>query len=90
MSEVPDRNNKFVRTHPGWHTWLNKPSASMLFFALLVAYAIVLLPSKETASPVYYYISINVFIVLVLAFSGIILADTKKPDILKMIVALLF
>ena len=88
MSDAPDRNNKFVRTHPGWHIWLNKPSASILFFTLLVAFAFFLLPSKETASPVYYYISINVFIVLVLAFSGNILADTKKPDVLKMIVAL--
>jgi len=88
MSDVPDRNNKFVRTHPGWYLWLKQPSASMLFLALLVAYALFLLPSKETAAPIYYYSSINVFIVLVLAFSGNILADNKKSEILKMIVAL--
>jgi polar amino acid transport system permease protein len=88
-SDVPDRNNKFVHAHPGWYLWLKKPSASMLFLAVLAAYAFFLLPDKETASPIYYYSSINLFIVLVLAFSGIILADNKKSEILKMIAALM-
>ncbi|MGA7279737.1 MAG: amino acid ABC transporter permease [Desulfocapsaceae bacterium] len=48
-----------------------------------------LLPDKETASPIVFYASINSFIVLVLAFTGMVLADNKKPEILKMFVALL-
>ena len=89
MSDVPDTSNKFVRTHPGWYTWLKKPSASVLFFAVLVAYAFLLLPNKETAPPIYFYFSINLFIILVLSFSGNILADNRKPEYLKMIVALM-
>lgn len=89
MSEIPDENNKFARTHPGWSVWLRQPAIVALSFALLVAYAFFLLPSKETTPPLLYYLSINFFIVLVLAFTGNILADNKKPEILKMIVALM-
>ena len=48
-----------------------------------------MLPDKETASPIVFYASINIFIVLVLAFTGMVLADNKKPEILKMFAALL-
>ena len=89
MSETPDEKNKFARTHPGWSVWLRQPAIVALSFALLVAYAFFLLPSKETAPPFLFYLSINFFIVLVLAFTGNILADNKKPEILKMIVALM-
>jgi len=88
-SEVHDRNNKFVRTHPAWFLWLKQPSAVILSFALLVAYAYFLLPDKETSHPVLYYISINFFIILLLACSGNILADREKPESLKMAVALI-
>ena len=60
-----------------------------LSFVLLVAYAFFLLPSKETAPPLLFYLSINLFIVLVLAFTGNVLADNKKPEIFKMLVALM-
>jgi polar amino acid transport system permease protein len=89
MSEIPDKSNKFARTHPGWSVWLRQPSIVGLSFALLVAYAFFLLPSKETAPPLLFYLSINLFIVLVLAFTGNVLADNKKPEIFKMLVALM-
>lgn len=89
MSETADKNNKFARTHPGWSVWLRQPAVIGFSFALLVAYAFLLLPSKETAPPLLFYFSINFFIVLVLAFAANILADNKKPEILKMLVALL-
>jgi len=89
MSEIPDKSNKFARTHPGWSVWMRQPSIVGLSFVLLVAYAFFLLPSKETAPPLLFYLSINLFIVLVLAFTGNVLADNKKPEIFKMLVALM-
>ncbi len=75
--------------HPGWFSWLKKPSVMMLSFAVLVAYALFLLPNKESAPPVWFYFSISFFIVLILAYSGNILADREKPEIMKMGVALM-
>lgn len=89
MSEIPDKSNKFARTHPGWSVWLRQPSIVGLSFALLMAYAFFLLPSKESAPPLLFYLSINLFIVLILAFTGNVLADNKKPEIFKMLVALM-
>jgi polar amino acid transport system permease protein len=89
MSALPDINNKFVRTHPAWFSWLKKPSVVMLSFAVLVAYALILLPSKESTPPVWFYFSISFFIVLILAYSANILADREKPEIIKMGVALM-
>jgi len=89
MSALPGINNKFVRTHPGWFSWLRKPSVVILSFAVLVAYALILLPSKESTPPVWFYFSISFFIVLILAYSANILADREKPEIIKMGVALM-
>lgn len=89
MSALPDINNKFVRTHPVWFSWLKKPLVVMLSFAVLVAYALILLPSKESTPPVWFYFSISFFIVLILAYSANILADREKPEIIKMGVALM-
>jgi len=89
MSATPAPKNKFARTHPGWSVWLRQPSITALSLALLFAYAFFLLPNKETAPPFLFYLSINLFIVLVLAFTGNVLADRKKPEALKMIVALM-
>ncbi|MEJ2134004.1 MAG: amino acid ABC transporter permease [Desulfofustis sp.] len=89
MSATPAPQNKFARTHPGWSVWLRRPSVTALSFVVLFAYAFFLLPDKETVPPFLFYLSINLFIVLVLAFTGNILADPKKPEALKMITALL-
>ncbi len=89
MSVAPAPKNKFSRTHPGWSLWLRRPSVVVLSFALLVAYAFFLLPNKETAPPLWFYLSVIFFILLVLAFTGNILADHKKPEAFKMFVALM-
>ena len=61
----------------------------MLSLAVLIAYALILLPNKESAPPVWFYFSISFFIVLTISYSGSILADRGKPEILKMGAALM-
>jgi polar amino acid transport system permease protein len=84
-----DIEKKFMRKHPGWFYWVRHPLFTVLAFAVLMVYAIFLLPNKETAPPLWFYFSISLFILLVLGYSGNILADRGKPELLKMIVALL-
>lgn len=78
-----------MRTHPGWFYWVRRPLFTVLAFVVLVVYAIFLLPDKDTAPPLWFYFSISLFILLVLGYSGNILADRGKPELLKMMVALL-
>ncbi len=78
-----------MRTHPAWFHWIRRPSFLVLMFVALTAYAILLLPNKETAPPVWFYFSISLFILLLLGCSGNILADRNKPEFLKMLVSLL-
>lgn len=85
----PDFDHKFIRTHPAWFAWIRKPSVIALLLAGLLAYAFFLLPDKETASTAWFYFSIGLFIVLTLAYSASIMADSEKPEILKLAVALL-
>ena len=87
MSVSSDTQNKFMRNHPAWSSWFRKPSIMALSLAVLIAYALFLLPDKESAVPVWFYSSISFFIVLILAYSGSILADRDKPETLKMGVA---
>jgi len=89
MSVSPDHSNKFVHAHPVWFAWSRKPSVLFLSLLLLTAYALFLLPDKASASPTWLYSSIGIFIVLILTYSGHILADKEKPEIVKMGVALL-
>ncbi len=78
-----------MRTHPGWFYWVRRPLFTVLAFVVLVAYALFLLPNKDLAPPFWFYFSISLFILLVLGYSGTILADRDKPELLKMLVALL-
>jgi polar amino acid transport system permease protein len=84
-----DIEKKFMRKHPGWFYWVRHPLFTVLAFVVLVVYAIFLLPNKETAPPLWFYFSISLFLLLVLGYSGNILADRGKPELLKMMVALL-
>jgi polar amino acid transport system permease protein len=84
-----DIERKFMRTHPGWFYWVRRPLFTVLAFIALVAYAFFLLPSKDLAPPFWFYFSISLFILLVLGYSGNILADRDNPEFLKMAVALL-
>lgn len=78
-----------MRTHPGWYDWVRRPLFNVLAFVVLAAYAFFLLPNKEATPPLWFYFSISLFILLVLGYSGNILADRDKPELLKMTVALL-
>ena len=88
-SAPPEIQKKFMRTHPGWYYWVRRPLFIASTFVALVAYAYFLLPDKETASPVWFYASISLFILLILAYSANVLADRDKPEILKMAISLL-
>lgn len=78
-----------MRTHPGWYDWVRRPLFNVLAFVVLAAYAFFLLPNKEATPPLWFYFSISLFILLALGYSGNILADRDKPELLKMTVALL-
>jgi His/Glu/Gln/Arg/opine family amino acid ABC transporter permease subunit len=84
--ETSDRtasvSQKFVRSRPTWVFWVRRPAFQIAFFFLLVAYALVLLPSKET-SPALTSFSLGLFVVLVLGWSAIILPDENRPELLK-------
>jgi polar amino acid transport system permease protein len=84
-----DIERKFMRTYPGWYYWVRRPLFNVLAFVVLAAYAFFLLPNKEVTPPLWFYFSISLFILLVLGYSGNILADRDKPELLKMTVALL-
>ena len=84
-----DIERKFMRTHPGWYYWVRRPLFNVLAFVVLAAYAFFLLPNKEVTPPLWFYFSISLFILLILGYSGNILADRDKPESLKMTVALL-
>lgn len=92
----PDLIHKFTRTHPRWFLLVKSPLFVAFTFALLVAYAFLLLPAPvgqaqglgQAASPGWNYASLGVFLLLVLAWSGGVLADRDKPEALKMAVSL--
>jgi polar amino acid transport system permease protein len=84
-----DIERKFMRTYPGWYYWVRRPLFNVLAFVVLAAYAFFLLPNKEATPPLWFYFSISLFILLILGYSGNILADRDKPESLKMTVALL-
>lgn len=84
----PELTRKFMRAHPGWFQWVRRPLFVALSFALLLAYGFFLLPAPGSVSPALLYAAIGLFLILVLAWSGNVLSDRDKPEVLKMIVAL--
>jgi polar amino acid transport system permease protein len=79
-------NQRFSGNHPAWLRLVRQPMVIITAFVLIVAYALFLLPHKETPT-VLAYVSLSVFIILVLAWSAGILSDRDKPELLKGIVA---
>ena len=79
-------STKFLRTHPAWVYWVRKPAFYIITFVTLVGYALFLLPTEATPISLF-YISISVFITLVLAWSANLLADQNKSEWLKGLVA---
>ena len=80
---VPSR---FLRSRPGWSYWIRRYEFIFAVLALLVGYAVFLLPGEE-ATPVGKGVSIGVFLLLLLAWSANILVDGEKSDWLKGILA---
>ena len=85
----PPTQSRFVRSRPGWLYVIRRYEFIVLTLVLLVGYAAFLLPNADTP-PALRWISIGVFILLVLAWCANILADGEKPDWLKGLVAVGF
>lgn len=79
---------KFLRTHPAWFRLVRRPGFLAVSFVLVAAFGLFLLPRPGAASPAWLYSSIGLFLLLVLAWSGNVLADKDKPEILKLAVSL--
>ena len=86
---LPDAAQKFLRTHPAWFKLVRRPVFLAVTFALVAAYALLVLPQPGNTSPAWLYSSIALFLLLVLAWSGNLLADKDKPEILKLAVSIL-
>ena len=85
----PDIAHRFRRTHPAWFKLVRRPAFLAVTSALVAAYALLALPSLGNTSPTWLYSSIALFLLLVLAWSGNVLADKDKPEILKLAVSIL-
>jgi len=86
---LPDAAQKFLRTHPAWFKLVRRPIFLAVTSALVAAYALLILPQPGNTSPAWLYSSIALFLLLVLAWSGNVLADKDKPEILKLAVSIL-
>jgi polar amino acid transport system permease protein len=80
---------KFMLSHPEWFKLVRRPLFITVTFLVLAAFAVFLLPERESASPAVLYTAIVIFILLLLGWSANVLADKSKPEILKMGVSLL-
>jgi len=88
-SAPTDIEKKFLLSHPEWFKLVRQPLFVAVTFLVLAAFAVFLLPEKQSASPAWLYTAVVIFILLLLAWSGNVLADRGKPEILKMGVSLL-
>lgn len=88
QSSPPDIAHKFLRTRPAWFGVVRRPAFLAVTFAAVVAFALFILPLPGAADPVWLYSSLCLFLLLVLAWSGNVLADKDKPETLKLAVSL--
>lgn len=79
-------NTKFTRTHPGWVYWARNPITIIVSLLILVGYAFLLLPGKDTPKELA-NISIAVFVVVLLAWCANILSDSDRSELLKGVIA---
>jgi polar amino acid transport system permease protein len=84
----PDIAHRFRRTHPAWFKLVRRTAFLAVTLAAVVAFGLFALPEPGAASPAWLYSSITLFLLLVLAWSGNVLADKDKPEILKLAVSL--
>ena len=78
-----------MRKHPAWFIWVQRPGFIVGGLVVLAAYAAFLLPDPMAVPPPWVYVSISLFIALLLATSANIMADGSKPETLKMATAFL-
>ena len=83
----PDITHKFLRTHPAWFRVVRRPIFLAVTFAVMVAFAMFVLPQPESAVPAWLYSSVSLFLLLILSWSGNVLADRDKPEVLKLAVS---
>jgi len=84
----PDIAHRFRRTHPAWFKLVRRTAFLAVTLAAVVAFGLFALPEPGAAGPAWLYSSIALFLLLVLAWSGNVLADKDKPEILKLAVSL--
>ena len=77
---------RFMRSRPGWTFVVRRVDFILATLALLILYAIFLLP-REGADPGLRIASITGFVVLLLLWCANLMVDGEKPDWLKGIVA---
>ena len=75
-----------MRSHPGWVYWVRRPAFIAVSFIFLAIYAFLLPDPKNTSA--LSYLSLGIFVVLILLWSANLLADGEKPEILKLAAAL--
>jgi polar amino acid transport system permease protein len=80
--------SRFLRSRPGWSYWIRRYEFVGISLALLVIYAIFLLPEKGKISSTSSGALIAIFAGLVLTWCGNILIDGDKPDWIKGLVAI--
>jgi len=84
---LPDIAHRFLRTHPPWFRMVRRPAFLAVTFAVLVAFAMFVLPQPGAVGTAWLYSSIATFLLLVLTWSGNVLADRGKPEVLKLAVS---
>ena len=84
----PDIAHRFLRAYPPWFRMVRRPAFLAVTLAVVAAFALFVLPQPGAAGPAWLYSTIALFLLLVLAWSGNVLADNDKPEILKLAVSL--
>ena len=88
QSGPPDITHRFLRTHPPWFRMVRRPAFLAVTLGVVAAFALFVLPRPGAAGPAWVYSTIALFLLLVLAWSGNVLADKDKPETLKLAVSL--
>lgn len=78
--------SRFIRSRPGWTFWVRRYEFILATLALLILYAVFLLPGND-ASLTYRWVSLGTFLLLALAWSANVLVDRDKPEWLQGLVA---
>lgn len=81
-----DALQRFSRKHIPWLYYIRQPLVLLLSLAFIIVYAFVM-PDKQSTSAVLFYLNLYVYLIILLGWSVVILADSDKPEYVKMLVA---